>query len=64
MIVCAIVLAITCIIVQMIFLIGPGFKPLALHRIYFVGPGFETLPMQHDLFVGPGFNSLALIACF
>ena len=57
-------LAITCKIVRTIFLVGPGFEPLALHTIYFVGPGFEPLPMQYYLFVGLGFGSLALIAHF
>ncbi len=32
--------------------------------IFLVGPGFKPLPVQHDLSVGPGFGSLALIACF
>ncbi len=44
-------------IAQMIFLVGPGFKPLALHMIFFVGPGFDSLTLQHDLFVGTGFDS-------
>ena len=61
---CAIVLAIACMIARAIFLVGPGLKPLALHTIYFVGPEFEPLALQHDLFVGPGFRSLALITCF
>ena len=59
MIVCAITLAIVCMIVGTIFLVGPGFEPLALHTIYFVGPGFDSLTLQHDLFVGPGFDSQA-----
>ena len=50
-------LAIACTIVRTIFLVGPGFKHLALHAIFFVGPGFDSLTLQHDLFVGPGFNS-------
>ena len=57
-------LAIACPIVRTIFLVGPGFEPLALHAIFFVGPGFDSLTLQHDLFVGPGFDSLAMIACF
>ena len=36
-------------IVRMIFLVGPGFEPLALHMIFFVGPGFDSLTLQHDL---------------
>ena len=50
-------LAIACTIVRTIFLVGPGFEPLALHAIFFVGPGFDSLALQHDLFVGPGFDS-------
>ena len=50
-------LAIACTIVRTIFLVGPGFEPLALHAIFFVGPGFDSLTLQHDLFVGPGFDS-------
>ena len=57
------ILEIVCTIIQTIFLVHPGFEPLALHMIIFVGLGFEALPMQHNLFVGPGFDSLALIAC-
>ena len=53
-----------CMIVRAIFLVGPGFEPLALQHNLSVGTGFEPLPLQHDLFVGPGFNSLTLIACF
>ena len=49
--------AIACTIVRTIFLVGPGFEPLALHGIFFVGPGFDSLALQHDLFVGPGFDS-------
>ncbi len=51
-------------IVQTIFLVGPGFEPLALHTIFFVGPGFDSLTLQHDLFVGPGFDSLVRTARF
>ena len=50
-------LAISCTIIRTIFLVGPGFEPLALHAIFFVGPGFDSLTLQHDLFVGPGFDS-------
>ena len=57
-------LAIACPIVRTIFLVGPGFEPLALHMIFFVGPGFDSLTLQHDLFVGPGFDSRTLITCF
>ena len=53
-----------CTNVRTIFLVSPGFEPLALQHNLSVGTGFEPLPLQHDLFVGPGFNSLALIACF
>ncbi len=49
--------AIACMIVRTIFLVGPGFEPLALHMIFFLGPGFDSLTLQHDLFVGPGFDS-------
>ncbi len=56
-ILCAIVLAITCLIVRTIFSVGPGFKPLAFHTIFLVGRGFNSLTLQHDLFVSPGFNS-------
>ncbi len=41
-IVCAIVLAITCTIVQMIFSVCPGFEPLALKTIYFCGSRVQT----------------------
>ncbi len=36
-------LAIACTIIRTIFLVGPGFEPLALHAIFFVGPGFDSL---------------------
>ncbi len=52
-----IVWVIMCMIVRTIFLVGPGFEPLASHAIFFVGPRFDSLTLQHDLFVSPGFNS-------
>ena len=48
----------------MIFLVGPGFEPLALQHDLSLGTRFEPLPLQHDLFVCAGFDSLALIAIF
>ena len=50
-------LAIACMIIQTIFLVSPGFEPLALQAIFFVGPGFNSLTLQHDVFVVPGFDS-------